>query len=206
MVDRSAFEVGRNIAVTPGEVVLRTEVLELIQYRPQTGQVREVPLLIVPPTINKFYALDLAPGRSMVEYLVQNGQQVFVISWRNPDARHSGWGLDTYVKAVLDALGAVERICGTGRTAVMGVCAGGIIASVMAAHLAAAGQQDRLACFACWSPCSTPQTPAPPPRWQTSSWRQRRRRCRRAAATSTAEPWPRRSPGCAPVTWCGTTG
>ena len=148
MVDRSAFEVGRNIAVTPGEVVLRTEVLELIQYRPQTGQVREVPLLIVPPTINKFYALDLAPGRSLVEYLVRNGQQVFVISWRNPDARHSGWGLDTYVTAALDALDGVERICGTGRTSVTGVCAGGIIASVMAAHLAAAGQQDRLACFA----------------------------------------------------------
>ncbi len=71
-----------------------------------------------------------------------------MISWRNPDARHSGWGLDTYVTAVLDALGGVERICGTGRTAVTGVCAGGIIASVMAAHLAAAGQQDRLACLA----------------------------------------------------------
>jgi polyhydroxyalkanoate synthase len=147
MVDRSAFEVGRNIAVTSGEVVLRTEVLELIQYRPQTERVREIPLLIVPPTINKFYALDLAPGRSMVEYLVRNGQQVFVISWRNPDARHAGWGLDTYVTAVLEALDGVERICGTGRTAVMGVCAGGIIASVMAAYLAAAGQQDRLACF-----------------------------------------------------------
>src|SRR5690349_5344048 len=147
MVDTSSFEVGRNIAVTPGEVVLRTEVLELIQYRPQTERVREIPLLIVPPTINKFYALDLAPGRSMVEYLVRNGQQVFVISWRNPDARHADWGLDTYVTAVLEALDGVERICGTGRTAVMGVCAGGIIASVMAAHLAAVGQQDRLACF-----------------------------------------------------------
>jgi len=147
MVDRSAFEVGRDIAITPGEVVLRTEVLELIQYRPQTERVREIPLLIVPPTINKFYALDLAPGRSMVEYLVRNGQQVFVISWRNPDARHADWGLDTYVTAVLEALDGVERICGTGRTAVMGVCAGGIIASVMAAHLAAVGQQDRLACF-----------------------------------------------------------
>lgn len=147
MVDRSAFEVGRNIAVTPGEVVLRTEVLELIQYRPQTAQVREIPLLLVPPTINKFYALDLAPGRSMAEYLVQSGQQVFVISWSNPDARHAGWGLDTYVTAVLDALDAVERICDTGRTAVTGVCAGGIIASVMAAHLAAAGHQDRLACL-----------------------------------------------------------
>jgi len=147
MVDRSAFEVGRDIAITPGEVVLRTEVLELIQYRPQTERVREIPLLIVPPTINKFYALDLAPGRSMVEYLVRNGQQVFVISWRNPDARHADWGLDTYVTAVLEALDGVERICGTGRTAVMGVCAGGIIASAMAAHLAAVGQQDRLACF-----------------------------------------------------------
>jgi polyhydroxyalkanoate synthase len=147
MVDRSAFEVGRNLAVTPGEVVLRTEVFELIQYRPQTEQVREVPLLIVPPTINKFYALDLAPGRSMVEYLVRNGQQVFMISWRNPDARHADWGIDTYVTAVLDALDGVERICGTSRTAVTGVCAGGIIASVMAAHLAAVGQQDRLACF-----------------------------------------------------------
>ena len=88
-------------------MVLRTEVLELIQYRPQTEQVREVPLLIVPPTINKYYALDLAPGRSLVEYLVQQGQQVFVISWRNPDARHADWGLDTYVQAVLDALDAV---------------------------------------------------------------------------------------------------
>ncbi len=145
MVDMSAFEVGRNIAVTPGAVVARTEVLELIQYRPQTERVREVPTLIVPPTINKFYALDLAPGRSMAEYLVQNGQQVFVISWRNPDARHAGWGLDTYVEAVLDALDAVERICGAGRTTLTGVCAGGIIASVTAAHLSAVGQQDRLA-------------------------------------------------------------
>jgi len=145
MVDMSAFEVGRNIAVTPGAVVARTEVLELIQYRPQTERVREVPTLIVPPTINKFYALDLAPGRSMAEYLVQNGQQVFVISWRNPDARHAGWGLDTYVEAVLDALDAVERICGVGRTTLTGVCAGGIIASVTAAHLSAVGQQDRLA-------------------------------------------------------------
>ena len=147
MVDRSEFGVGRNLAVMPGAVVLRTEQFELIQYRPQTKQVREVPLLIVPPTINKYYALDLAPGRSLVEYMVQNGQQVFVISWRNPDARHAAWGLDTYAGAVLDALGAVERICGTGRTALTGVCAGGIIASVTAAHLAATGQMDRLAAF-----------------------------------------------------------
>ena len=93
MVDRSPFEVGGNIAATPGAVVLRTEVFELIQYTPQTEQVREVPLLIVPPTINKYYALDLAPDRSLVEYLVREGQQVFVMSWRNPDARHARLGL-----------------------------------------------------------------------------------------------------------------
>ncbi len=147
MVDKSSFEVGRNIAVTSGAVVLRTDVIEMIQYRPQTDRVREVPLLIVPPTINKYYALDLAPGRSLVEYLVQNGLQVFVITWRNPDARHVGWGLDTYVQPVLDALDAVQRVCGTDRTALTGVCAGGIIASVTAAHLAATGQQSQLSAF-----------------------------------------------------------
>jgi polyhydroxyalkanoate synthase subunit PhaC len=148
MVDRSAFEVGGNLAVTPGAVVLRTEVLELIQYRPQTEQVRTVPLLIAPPTINKFYALDLAPGRSLVEHLVQQGQQVFVISWRNPDARHAAWDLGTYVQAVLDALEVVERICHSDRTVLSGVCSGGIIASIAAAHLASTGQEGRLAAFA----------------------------------------------------------
>jgi polyhydroxyalkanoate synthase len=148
MVDSSPFEVGRTVAVTPGAVVLRTEVLELIQYRPQTERVREIPLLIAPPTINKYYALDLAPNRSLVEYLVRGGQQVFVISWRNPDERHADWGLDTYVQAVLDALEAVQRICGTDRAALMGICSGGIIASIAAAHLAATGRQDRLAGFA----------------------------------------------------------
>lgn len=147
MVDTSSFEVGRNIAVTPGAVVLRTEVLELIQYRPQTERVREVPLLIVPPTINKYYAIDLAPGRSLVEYLVQNGQQVFVISWRNPDARHAGWGMSTYVQAVLDALDAAQQVSGVDRTALIGTCAGGIIASITAGHLAAAGQAGRLSAF-----------------------------------------------------------
>jgi polyhydroxyalkanoate synthase len=147
MVDPSPFEVGRTIAVTPGAVVLRTEMLELIQYRPQTEQVREVPLLIVPPTINKYYALDLAPERSLIEHLVRNGQQVFTISWRNPDARHAAWGLDAYVFAVLGALAAVEQVGGTGRTALLGVCAGGILASITAAHLASTGDRDRLAAF-----------------------------------------------------------
>jgi polyhydroxyalkanoate synthase subunit PhaC len=147
MVDRSAFEVGGNIAVTPGAVVLRTEVFELIQYTPQTEQVRDVPLLVVPPTINKYYALDLAAGRSLVEFLVGEGQQVFVMSWRNPDARYAAWNFDTYVQAILDALDAVERVSGTDRTVLAGVCSGGILASITAAYLAAVGRPDRLAAF-----------------------------------------------------------
>src|SRR5580698_9112202 len=87
MVEPDAFEVGVDLAVTPGSVILRTPVFELIQYLPATAAVRQVPLLIVPPTINKFYVMDLAPGRSLVEYLVGQGLQVFMISWRNPDAR-----------------------------------------------------------------------------------------------------------------------
>jgi len=147
MVDRSEFTVGGNIATTPGAVVLRTEVFELIQYAPQTEQVREVPMLIVPPTINKYYALDLAKDRSLVEFLVQEGQQVFVLSWRNPDARHAAWNFDTYVQAILDALDAVERISGVDRTVLAGICSGGILAAMTAAYLSSTGQQDRLSGF-----------------------------------------------------------
>ncbi len=107
MVEPDAFEVGVDLAVTPGSVVLRTPVFELIQYRPVTETVRQVPLLIVPPVINKYYVLDLASGRSMVEYLVSTGLQVFMISWRNPDARHAKWDLDTYGQAILDAMDAI---------------------------------------------------------------------------------------------------
>src|SRR3954468_7349072 len=106
-VDTEAFEVGRNLAATPGSVVLRTEVFELIQYKPTTARVREVPLLLVPPTINKYYVIDLAPGRSMVEYLVGSGQQVFVMAWRNPDDAQAHFDFDTYADAVLEARQAV---------------------------------------------------------------------------------------------------
>ncbi|HEY6596782.1 MAG TPA: alpha/beta fold hydrolase [Asanoa sp.] len=144
MVDGSPFQVGRNIAATPGSVVLRAELFELIQYRPQTPRVSRLPLVIAPPTINKYYALDLAPGRSLVEYLVQQGQQVFIISWRNPDGRHADLGLDAYVQAVIEALDAVDRICGTDHAALFGFCSGGIIATLTAAVLAGRGE-DRLA-------------------------------------------------------------
>src|ERR1700729_1442345 len=147
MVEADAFEVGVDLAVTPGSVVLRTPVFELIQYRPTTAAVRQVPLLIVPPTINKYYVMDLAPGRSMVEYLTGSGLQVFMISWRNPDARHASWDFNTYGQAVLDAMDAAARITGSEQTALMGACSGGIISAMVAAHLAHTGQQDRLASF-----------------------------------------------------------
>ncbi len=145
MVDGSGFVLGDNIAATPGGVVFRNEVLELIQYAPQTEEVYEVPALVVPPTINKFYAIDLAPQRSLVEFGVRQGRQMFVISWRNPDSRHASWNLDTYVRGVLDALDAVEEITGSTQTVLGGVCSGGILASMAAAYLAGIGRQDRLA-------------------------------------------------------------
>src|SRR3954453_15255260 len=93
MIDPDAFAVGTDLAVTPGAVVLRTPVFELIQYTPTTSEVLKTPLLLVPPTINKYYVLDLAPGRSLVEHLLAAGQQVFVVSWRNPGVRQADWGL-----------------------------------------------------------------------------------------------------------------
>jgi polyhydroxyalkanoate synthase len=148
MVESSAFEVGRTLAVTPGAVVLRTPMFELIQYAPQTDEVRTVPLLIVPPVINKYYVVDLAPGRSMIEYFLGQGQQVFAISWRNPDARHRQWGLDAYGQAILDALDAVLQVGGVEQSNLLALCSGGIIASMIAAHLAETGGQDKLASLA----------------------------------------------------------
>ncbi len=145
MVDTSAFEVGENLAITPGAVVLRTEVFELLQYEAQTSKVRERPLLVTPPMINKYYITDLAPDRSMIEFALKQGQQVFAISWRNPDERHADWGFDTYVQAMLEALDAVETITGEDASHVLGLCAGGIVAACAVAHLAATGQQDRIA-------------------------------------------------------------
>ena len=196
----------RTSRATPGAVVLRTEVFELIQYAPQTPTVREVPLLLVPPTINKFYALDLAPGRSWIEHLVRSGQQVFVLSWRNPDARHAGWGLDTYVQAVLDALDAVARICRTERA----VLAGHLLrrhprqpgrrrtSPAPAGRLAGLGARGHRARPPPGRHAGGPGRPLPR--------RRGHRRCRAGAAISTAGCSPRSSPGCARATWCGTTG
>jgi polyhydroxyalkanoate synthase len=145
MVAPDAFEVGRDLAVTPGAVVARSEVCELIQYEPVTDAVHRFPLLIVPPMINKFYVTDLAPGRSMIEFLVGQGHQVFVISWRNPDARHGDWDTDTYGGAVVDALDAVRRICKAPKASICALCSSGVISSMVSAHLSATGRSDQLA-------------------------------------------------------------
>jgi polyhydroxyalkanoate synthase subunit PhaC len=144
-VDVTKFEVGGNLAVTPGSVILRTDVFELIQYRPVTEQVHEVPLLFVPPTINKFYILDIAAGRSMVEWLLGQQQQVFTISWRNPDAAQGHFDLDTYAQAVLEARDAVAEISRQPAVNVNAACSGGIITACALGHLAAIGEQDKFA-------------------------------------------------------------
>jgi polyhydroxyalkanoate synthase subunit PhaC len=145
MVAPDAFEVGRDLAVTPGAVVRRTAICELIQYQPATPQVRQFPLVIVPPMINKFYICDLAPGRSMIEYLLSQGHQIFVISWRNPDARHRGWDLNDYGQAVVDSLDAARAICGAAKASICALCSGGIVSSMAAAHLSKTGRLHEVA-------------------------------------------------------------
>jgi polyhydroxyalkanoate synthase subunit PhaC len=144
-----AFEVGSDVGTTPGAVVLRTPIFELIQYLPQTELVHEVPLLVVPPVLNRYYLADLAPGRSIVEHLVRAGVQVFALSWRNPDpahdSAHAHWDLDTYGRAVLDGMDATEHVARTQRSSLMAFGAGGTITAMLLAHLAATGAQHRVA-------------------------------------------------------------
>jgi polyhydroxyalkanoate synthase len=144
-VDTSKFEVGENLALTAGSVVLHSDVFELIHYKPQTEHVRAVPLLFVPPTINKFYVLDLAPGRSMIEHLVKEGHQVFAISWRNPDEHHAHFDLDTYARAVLEARDAAAEITGQDAVHLNAACSGGIITAGLLGHLVAEGRLDGVA-------------------------------------------------------------
>ena len=145
MVEPDAFTLGETVAATAGSVVYRSEVFELIQYTPQTEEVWTVPLLMVPPVINKFYVLDISPGRSMIEYFLQQGIQVFAISWRNPGAQQRDWDIDTYGAAIIDAMDAVGKVAGSDRVHLQASCSGGILAAMTAAHLTAIGEGDRLA-------------------------------------------------------------
>ena len=138
-VDRSAFKVGENLATTPGAVVYRDEVFELLQYTPTTAEVCRRPVVMIPPQINKYYFLDLAPGRSFIAHAVSRGIPFFAISWRNPRPEHGAWNLDTYAEAVLEAIDVAREVSGSDEVNALGMCAGGITMSAVLSHLAATG-------------------------------------------------------------------
>jgi poly(3-hydroxyalkanoate) synthetase len=141
------FKLGEEVAATPGAVVLRTPVMELIQYDPVTPDVKAEPLLVVPSLVNKYYLTDLSPGRSLVEYAVKSGVQMFHISWVNPGVEHRDFDLDTYIAGIIEALDAVRAITGAERAHAVGVCAGGQLLTIALAHLAALGRQEEVASF-----------------------------------------------------------
>ena len=140
MVDSRPFKKGENIATSPGTVIHRGEVFELIQYMPQTDTVYQRPMVIVPPQVNKYYALDLSPGRSLYEHLLKNGVQVFGMSWRNPTGKQRDWNFDTYVQAAIEAVDVTREISGSPDVNIMGACLGGMTSAIAQAHLAAQGE------------------------------------------------------------------
>ena len=141
MVPDGAFEVGKDLAVTPGKVVYRNPLIELIQYEPATEQVREIPILAIPPWINKYYVMDMRPENSMYQYLVEAGFTVFTISWKNPDdsVLHLEWA-DYMEMGVMEALRVVKAITGAEKVNTLGYCLGGIVQEVTLAYLAAQGE------------------------------------------------------------------
>jgi polyhydroxyalkanoate synthase len=143
-VDAAPFELGRNMAATPGRVVFRNDLMELIQYAPQTKRVRSVPVLASPPWINKYYVMDLAPGRSFIEWAVQHRRTVFAISYRNPDASMSGVTLDDYlIHGPRAALDVISDITGSSKIDIVGLCLGGALTAMLAAYLTETGD-DRI--------------------------------------------------------------
>ncbi|MBC8013487.1 MAG: class I poly(R)-hydroxyalkanoic acid synthase [Methyloceanibacter sp.] len=143
--DLSAFEIGRNLAVTPGKVVFQNDLIQLIQYAPATEEVYERPLLIVPPWINKFYILDLVPEKSFVKWAVAQGFTVFLVSWVNPDARLAQKTFEDYMhEGILAAIDAVIRQTGSPKINALGYCVGGTLLAATLAYMAAKGD-DRVA-------------------------------------------------------------
>jgi len=137
MTDLDAFELGKNIALTPGKVIFQTELMQLIQYAPTTEQVYQRPLLVIPPWINKYYILDLQPKNSFIRHALDQGFTVFVISWVNPDADHAGKTFEDYmVDGPLAALDAIAQATGERETNVVGYCLGGTLLAATLAYLA----------------------------------------------------------------------
>ena len=140
-VDARPFKVGENLATTPGDVVFRNDVLEIIQYKATTDEVHEIPLLVIPPQINKFYASDLTADKSLFRFMLSQGIQMFTISWRNPGIEHADWGLQTYIEAALEGIDAVLKITKAKKLNVSGACSGGISVATLLSHLAAEGDE-----------------------------------------------------------------
>jgi len=140
-VDSRGFEVGSNLANTEGAVVLRNDMLELIQYSPRTDEVYEIPVLVTPPQINKYYVMDLSPEKSQIRQLTSKGFRVFCISWFNPGPAQESWGLEDYVKAVKGATDTILNITRQKKLHVMGACSGGITAAALMSYLNAIGDQ-----------------------------------------------------------------
>ncbi|MEZ5897019.1 MAG: alpha/beta fold hydrolase [Parvularculaceae bacterium] len=136
-VDGRPFKVGENLATTPGAVVFKNDMLELIQYQPITEDVYKTPLMVVPPQINKFYANDLSPDKSVVRFLLSQGFQVFAVSWRNPQKKQANWGLDDYVTSLIEASEAICKITRSKQINVSGACSGGITTASYLSELAA---------------------------------------------------------------------
>ena len=141
-VDTRPFAVGKNLATTPGAVVYRNDMLELIQYAPTTSEVRARPLLIVPPQINKYYVFDLGPTQSLVRWSLDSGVSTFVVSWRNPTRKQAECGLDAYVLALKEAVEAIKDISGSRNINVFGACSGGITLAALLGYLAAGRRRD----------------------------------------------------------------
>src|SRR5258705_596242 len=139
-----AFRLSKNIATTPGKIVYQNELMQLIQYRPSTQEVRRRPLLIVPPWINKFYVLDLQPKNSFIKWAVDQGHTLFVISWVNPDQKLAEKSFENYMlEGPLAALAAIESATGERNVNTIGYCLGGTLLASTAAYLAAKGD-DRI--------------------------------------------------------------
>jgi polyhydroxyalkanoate synthase len=144
MTDETAFQLGRNVATSPGKVVFQTELMQLIQYQPATSQVYKRPLVIIPPWINKYYILDLREKNSFIRWAVAQGHTVFVVSWVNPDAKLAQKGFDDYMtEGALAALDAAERITGERDVNVIGYCLGGTLLGATLGYLAA-NDDDRV--------------------------------------------------------------
>jgi polyhydroxyalkanoate synthase subunit PhaC len=142
--DDAKFAVGRNLAVTPGKVIFQNDLMQLIQYAPATKSVLAVPLLIVPPWINKFYILDLTPEKSFIKWCVDQGLTIFVVSWVNPDARLAAKTFDDYLReGPLAALDAIKQATGADKAHIIGYCVGGTLTAIALAWLAAKGE-DRI--------------------------------------------------------------